>query len=223
MPAKCIWQASPAGPKHRSTAQPFDRSHAPAWERHPDAPASPNRQHPSPGGVLFFACPKKRTRRVVCATPLRKGSPAAETTPVAGLRNRRGKNSLRSDSLPLVPGSAPRRPAQRQRAVFLPRKLVLLQTILPAGPAPHLVAGDSEGERSHAGAWERSDNGSMSIAGMARPKTPDFSVGAGHARDVFLIVSTLQRHPDSIDPLAGRRSFLCLPKEKNQKKGQPCR
>ena len=120
MPAKCIWQASPAGPKHRSTAQPFDRSHAPAWERHPDAPASPNRQHPSPGGVLFFACPKKRTRRVVCATPLRKGSPAAETTPVAGLRNRRGKNSLRSDSLPLSPGSAPRRPAQRQRAVFVP-------------------------------------------------------------------------------------------------------
>ena len=87
---------------------------------HPDAPASPNRQHPSPGGVLFFACPKKRTRRVVCATPLRKGSPAAETTPVDELRNRRGKNSLRSNSLPLVPGSAPRRPAQRQRAVFFP-------------------------------------------------------------------------------------------------------
>ena len=67
---------------------------------------------PSPGGVLFFACPKKRTKR--------KGSPAAETTPVDGLRNRRGKNSLRSDSLPLFPGSAPRRPAQRQRAVFFP-------------------------------------------------------------------------------------------------------
>ena len=113
-------QASPADPKRRSTAQPFDRSHAPAWERHPDAPASPNRQHPSPGGVLFFACPKKRTRRVVCATPLRKGSPAAETTPVDGPRNRRGKNSLRSNSLPLFPGSAPRRPAQRQRAVFFP-------------------------------------------------------------------------------------------------------
>ena len=64
---------------------------------------------PSPGGVLFFACPKKRTKR--------KGSPAAETTPVDGLRNRRGKNSLRSNSLPLFPGSAPRRPAQRQRAV----------------------------------------------------------------------------------------------------------
>ena len=79
---------------------------------HPDAPASPNRQHPSPGGVLFFACPKKRTKR--------KGSPAAETTPVDGLRNRRGKNSLRSDSLPLFPCSAPRRPAQRQRAVCFP-------------------------------------------------------------------------------------------------------
>ena len=83
-------------------------------QRHPDGLV------PSPGGVLFFACPKKRTRRVVCATPLRKGSPAAETTPVDGLRNRRGKNSLRSDSLPLSPGSAPRRPAQRQRAVFFP-------------------------------------------------------------------------------------------------------
>ena len=67
---------------------------------------------PLPGGVLFFACPKKRTKR--------KGSPAAETTPVDGLRNRRGKNSLRSNSLPLSPGSAPRRPAQRQRAVFFP-------------------------------------------------------------------------------------------------------
>ena len=67
---------------------------------------------PSPGGVLFFACPKKRTKR--------KGSPAAETTPVDGLRNRRGKNSLRSNSLPLVPGPAPRRPAQRQRAVCFP-------------------------------------------------------------------------------------------------------
>ena len=77
-----------------------------------DAPASPGWHRPSPGGVLFFACPKKRTKR--------KGSPAAETTPVDGLRNRRGKNSLRSDSLPLSPGSAPRRPAQRQRAVFFP-------------------------------------------------------------------------------------------------------
>ena len=75
-------------------------------QRHPDGLV------PSPGGVLFFACPKKRTKR--------KGSPAAETTPVDGLRNRRGKNSLRSDSLPLFPGSAPRRPAQRQRAVFFP-------------------------------------------------------------------------------------------------------
>jgi len=38
---------------------------------------------------------KKRTKR--------KGSHAAETTPVAKARNRRGKNSLRSDSLPLHP------------------------------------------------------------------------------------------------------------------------
>ena len=137
-------QASPADPKRRSTAQPFDRSHAPAWERHPDAPASPNRQHPSPGGVLFFACPKKRTRRVVCATPLRKGSPAAETTPVDGVRNRRGKNSLRSDSLPLVPGSTPRRPAQRQRAVFRPRKPVLPRTVGVAGPAFLSAAGGND-------------------------------------------------------------------------------
>ena len=86
----------------------------------PSSPGTPPRTlqphqnaiDPLPGGVLFFACPKKRTKR--------KGSPAAETTPVAGLRNRRGKNSLRSNSLPLVPGSAPRRPAQRQRAVFFP-------------------------------------------------------------------------------------------------------
>ena len=102
-----------------------------------DAPASPGWHRPSPGGVLFFACPKKRTKR--------KGSPAAETTPVDGLRNRRGKNSLRSDSLPLFPCSAPRRPAQRQRAVFLPRRPVMHRTVLSAGPAPHLTAGNSEG------------------------------------------------------------------------------
>ncbi len=53
--------------------------------------------------ILFFACPKKRTKR--------KGSHATETTPVAKARNRRGKQrvdgsnrrSLRSDSLPLHP------------------------------------------------------------------------------------------------------------------------
>ena len=45
--------------------------------------------------ILFFACPKKRTKR--------KGSRATETTPAAKVRNRRGKNSLRSNSLPLHP------------------------------------------------------------------------------------------------------------------------
>ena len=113
----------------------------PTLQRHQDG------VDPLPGGVLFFACPKKRTKR--------KGSPAAETTPADGLRNRRGKNSLRSDSLPLFPGSAPRRPAQRQRAVFLPRKPVLPRTVLLAGPAFLFAAGISEGDRSHAPAWER--------------------------------------------------------------------
>ena len=103
-----------------------------------DAPASPGWHRPSPGGVLFFACPKKRTKR--------KGSPAAETTPVDGLRNRRGKNSLRSNSLPLFPGSAPRRPAQRQRAVVLPRKSILPRTVSLAGPAFHLMTGNLEGD-----------------------------------------------------------------------------
>ena len=45
--------------------------------------------------ILFFACPKKRTKR--------KGSRATETTPFAEVWNRRGKNSLRSNSLPLHP------------------------------------------------------------------------------------------------------------------------
>ncbi len=273
-----------------------DRSHAPAWA--PDAPASPDGIAPSPGGVLFFVCPKKRTKR--------KGSPAAETTPVDGLRNRRGKNSLRSDSLPLVPGSAPRRPAQRQRAVFLPRKPVMTRTVLLAGPAFRLVAGHSEGDRSHAPAWERRP-GRSSVTRMASPPRREafFSLPAqrkepkeraalslrrpwfdglrnrrgknslrsdslplvpGSAprrpaqrqRAVVLPrkpvilepssrrgqrsaswrgilraivptlqrgngVVTLQRHQEWHRPLAGRRSFLCLPKEKNQKKGQPCR
>ena len=128
---------------------------------------------PSPGGVLFFACPKKRTKR--------KGSPAAETTPVDGLRNRRGKNSLRSNSLPLFPGSAPRRPAQRQRAVPLPRKPALPRTTLLAGPAFHLAGGDSEGivptlqrgiaapdAPASACAADHQRSHSNTIAGMAR-------------------------------------------------------
>ncbi len=45
--------------------------------------------------ILFFLCPKKRTKR--------KGSQAAETTPFGKVRNRRGKNSRRSDRLPLHP------------------------------------------------------------------------------------------------------------------------
>jgi len=43
----------------------------------------------------FFACPKIRTKR--------KCSHAALTTPVDALCNRRGKNSLRSSSSPLLP------------------------------------------------------------------------------------------------------------------------
>ncbi len=48
-----------------------------------------------PAGGAFFSCPKKRNKR--------KGSPVAETTPFAKVRNRRGNNSLRSNSLPLHP------------------------------------------------------------------------------------------------------------------------
>jgi hypothetical protein len=47
--------------------------------------------------------PKEKKRRVVCATPLRNGSQAAENDPFVKVRNRRGKNSLRSNSLPLDP------------------------------------------------------------------------------------------------------------------------
>ena len=77
-----------------------------------DAPASPGWHRPSPGGVLFFACPKKRTKR--------KGSPAAETTPVDGLRNRRGKNSLRSNSLPLFPVPHPAARLSAKGLLFFP-------------------------------------------------------------------------------------------------------
>ncbi len=50
-----------------------------------------------PAGFPFFSlrAQRKRTKR--------KGSQATETTPVTKARNRRGKNSLRSDSLPLHP------------------------------------------------------------------------------------------------------------------------
>lgn len=45
--------------------------------------------------IPFFVCPKKRNQR--------KGSHATETAPTVKARNRRGKNSLRSNSLPLHP------------------------------------------------------------------------------------------------------------------------
>ena len=62
-------------------------------------------------GHSFLCVPKEKKRRVVCATPLRKGSQSAETTPVTKARNRRDKQrvglsnrrSLRSNSLPLHP------------------------------------------------------------------------------------------------------------------------
>ena len=143
-------------------------------QRHPDGLV------PSPGGVLFFACPKKRTKR--------KGSPAAETTPVAGLRNRRGKNSLRSDSLPLFPGSAPRRPAQRQRAVFFPGD--------PSCPEPPSRRGQPSTSRAGIprGSFPRSSVGlccrSPTITlnhhrghGPLLPRDPAPAVGAGRARE----------------------------------------
>ena len=124
-------------------------------QRHPDGLV------PSPGGVLFFACPKKRTKR--------KGSPAAETTPVDGPRNRRGKNSLRSNSLPLFPGSAPRRPAQRQRAVCFPGD--------PSCREPSSWRGQRSSSRLGG-----------TITCLSAPSHPSpagwpVAVGAGHARD----------------------------------------
>ena len=141
MPAKPSHQKTkraPQAPLQPKPLQPISLIFPPSSLRTPPRTLQPHQNaiDPLPGGVLFFACPKKRTKR--------KGSPAAETTPVDGLRNRRGKNSLRSNSLPLVPGSAPRRPAQRQRAVVLPRKPVLPRTGLLAGPAFHLMTGNSE-------------------------------------------------------------------------------
>ena len=67
---------------------------------------NPNRSSPCGRGILFFACPKKRTKR--------KGSCVAETTPFDDLWNRRGKNSLRSNSLPLFSDFRARRTAQRR-------------------------------------------------------------------------------------------------------------
>jgi hypothetical protein len=54
-------------------------------------------KHSLPAGAAFFSLRAQRKRIK------RKGSPAAETAPVAEPRNRRGKNSLRSNSLPLHP------------------------------------------------------------------------------------------------------------------------
>ncbi len=109
-----------------------DRSHAPAWECSPGRSsslmptrvawvASPNWRVAAPHplspcgrGILFFACPKKRNKR--------KGSPAAETAPFAKVRNRRGNNSLRSNSLPLhpVPRLAARRSANGPHRARIP-------------------------------------------------------------------------------------------------------
>jgi hypothetical protein len=51
----------------------------------------------------FLCQPKEKKRRVVCATPLQKGSQATENAPFGKVRNRRGKNSLPSNRLPLHP------------------------------------------------------------------------------------------------------------------------
>ena len=164
-----------AGPAFRLVAghSEGDRSHAPAWERGRDAPASPGWHRPLAGRRSFFSCPKKRTKR--------KGSPVAETTPADGLRNRRGKNSLRSNSLPLSPGSAPRRPAQRQRAVFFPRNTPCPAPPSLAGPAFLFATGDSEGDRSHAPAWERRP-GRSSVRLCCRQPTTAPTTIAGMAR-----------------------------------------
>ena len=103
-----------------------------ALQRHQDG------SDPSPGGVLFFACPKKRTKR--------KGSPAAETTPVDGLRNRRGKNSLRSNSLPLFPVPHPAARLSAKGLLFFPGNPPYPELSALAGPAFHLMTGNLEGD-----------------------------------------------------------------------------
>ena len=147
---------------------------------------------PSPGGVLFFACPKKRTKR--------KGSPAAETTPVDGLRNRRGKNSLRSNSLPLFPGSAPRRPAQRQRAVCFPGD--------PSCREPSSWRGQRSSSRLGG-----------TITCLSAPSHPSpagwpVAVGAGHARDGVASV-TFSNRASNVSALTFRVPPFRVARERN--------
>ncbi len=200
---------------------------------------------PSPGGVLFFACPKKRTKR--------KGSPAAETTPVDGLRNRRGKNSLRSDSLPLFPGSAPRRPAQRQRAVVLPRKPILPRTVRPGGaslpphdrkfrgglivPTPQSQSGLGNAGRAPEGATiARSiPMGSFvlcrspALRAILAPPAPQHHCPPGRLppwgsfprSSVGTETRALQRHQDGVDPSPGGVLFFACPKKRTKRKGSP--
>ena len=84
--------------------------------------------------ILFFACPKKRNKR--------KGSPAAETAPFAKVRNRRGNNSLRSNSLPLhpIPRLAARLSANGPHRARIPLNETSRN---PAGPPS--VATESQG------------------------------------------------------------------------------
>ena len=178
MPAKPSHQKTkraPQAPLQPKPLQPISLIFPPSSPGTPPRTLQPHQNaiDPLPGGVLFFACPKKRTKR--------KGSPAAETTPVDGLRNRRGKNSLRSNSLPLFPGSAPRRPAQRQRAVFFPRNTPCPAPPSLAGPAFLFATGDSEGDRSHAPAWERRP-GRSSVRLCCRQPTTAPTTIAGMAR-----------------------------------------
>ena len=166
----------------------------------PSSPGTPPRTlqphqnaiDPLPGGVLFFACPKKRTKR--------KGSPAAETTPVDGLRNRRGKNSLRSDSLPLVPGSAPRHPAQRQRAVCFPGD--------PSCREPSSWRGQRSSSRLGG-----------TITCLSAPSHPSpagwpVAVGAGHARDGVASV-TFSNRASNVSALTFRVPPFRVARERN--------
>ena len=155
----------------------------------------------SPRRAAFFSLPAQRKEPVVwsaphhcerAALPLRRPRSTGCGTG--------GENSLRSNSLPLFPGSAPRRPAQRQRAVCFPGD--------PSCREPSSWRGQRSSSRLGG-----------TITCLSAPSHPSpagwpVAVGAGHARDGVASV-TFSNRASNVSALTFRVPPFRVARERN--------
>ena len=147
---------------------------------------------PSSGGVLFFACPKKRTKR--------KGSPAAETTPVAGLRTGGAKTRCAQTVCPFFPVPHPAARLSAKGLFFVPEN--------PSCPEPSAWRGQRSSPRLGG-----------TITCLSAPSHPSpagwpVAVGAGHARDGVASV-TFSNRASNVSALTFRVPPFRVARERN--------